>query len=350
MSIKYNGGYLPTVGADGSTLVANSSASTGVAWAGPSMAGGKNFIINGGFDFWQRGTTFTNPGNGGNVYTTDRWQAYFLGNGTVTQDTSLVYANSRYGARLTATASSATNTLFQIVETSNVVLLAGQTVTLSGYYAGTAGLTPSVSLTYSTTVDDSIFNIGTACTQISGSTPVLTSSFQRFSVTYTVPSTAKTLRIGLNAGAVVNTNYITFDAVQLELGSVATAFSRAGGTLQGELAACQRYYWRAGGDTAYQTFGFGTGKSTTIAGILIPHPVPMRTAPSSVLDAANLTVWDGATIIATPSSIVINTGQNGRNATLIEANYSSSTLSQYRPYALIANNSISAYIGFSAEL
>ena len=41
MSIKYNGGYIPAVGADGTTLVANSSAATGLSWAGPLFAAGK---------------------------------------------------------------------------------------------------------------------------------------------------------------------------------------------------------------------------------------------------------------------------------------------------------------------
>ena len=41
MSIKYNGGYIPAVGADGTTLVANSASATGVAWAGPTFAAGK---------------------------------------------------------------------------------------------------------------------------------------------------------------------------------------------------------------------------------------------------------------------------------------------------------------------
>jgi hypothetical protein len=40
----------------------------------------------------------------------------------------------------------------------------------------------------------------------------------------------------------IASNVIDVWGVQLEVGSVATPFSRAGGTIQGELAACQRYY------------------------------------------------------------------------------------------------------------
>ena len=36
-----------------------------------SAIAGKNFIINGGFDFWQRGTTFTSPSSW--TYSADRW-------------------------------------------------------------------------------------------------------------------------------------------------------------------------------------------------------------------------------------------------------------------------------------
>jgi hypothetical protein len=43
------------VGADGSTLVANSASAIGVAWAGPSVAAGKNLLINGDMSVAQRG-------------------------------------------------------------------------------------------------------------------------------------------------------------------------------------------------------------------------------------------------------------------------------------------------------
>ena len=75
------------VGTDGSILVSNSLSGSGLSWAGPNVGAGKNAVINGGFDVWQRGTSFTNPGS---AYTVDRWQAYFPANGTITQETSIV--------------------------------------------------------------------------------------------------------------------------------------------------------------------------------------------------------------------------------------------------------------------
>jgi hypothetical protein len=60
------------VGADGSTLVANSSASTGVSWAGPQFVAGRNKIINGDFAISQRGSSFSNPSLF--AYTLDRWR------------------------------------------------------------------------------------------------------------------------------------------------------------------------------------------------------------------------------------------------------------------------------------
>ena len=53
-------------GADGTILVADSSTSTGLAWQpyGAIQVAGKNKFINGDFSIWQRGTSFTNPGEG----------------------------------------------------------------------------------------------------------------------------------------------------------------------------------------------------------------------------------------------------------------------------------------------
>jgi len=45
-----------------------------------SVMSNKNLLINGGFDVWQRGTSFSNP----NIYTADRWVVNKVGIGTLT--------------------------------------------------------------------------------------------------------------------------------------------------------------------------------------------------------------------------------------------------------------------------
>jgi hypothetical protein len=83
-----------------------------------------------------------------------------------------------------------------------------------------------------------------------------------------------------------NTDYLLWGGLQLELGSVATAFSRAGGTIQGELAACQRYFMTYGGSVG-QNFALGQAYSGTQAWQFnIPLPVTMRVSPSITISSA----------------------------------------------------------------
>ena len=58
------------VGTDGTTLVANSSAATGLSWAATPSA--SNPVINAAMQIWQHGTTSAD--SAGNPYTADRWQ------------------------------------------------------------------------------------------------------------------------------------------------------------------------------------------------------------------------------------------------------------------------------------
>jgi hypothetical protein len=78
------------------------------------------------------------------------------------------------------------------------------------------------------------------------STATLTTSWARYSYTITLGSTVTEFGLNFNfvpVGTAGAADYFDVTGVQIELGSVATTFKRAsGGTIQGELAACQRYF------------------------------------------------------------------------------------------------------------
>jgi hypothetical protein len=134
---------------------------------------------------------------------------------------------------------------------------------------------------------------------------------------------------------------------QVEYGSKATPFQTATGTIQGELAACQRYYYRQNATQVYSTFGQGSADTTTANMSLVNLPVVMRVAPTS-MDFSTLANYDGQTITAVTTAALGGSVQS-QSVAYVAANVASG-LTQYRPYKLIANNSTSAFIGFNAEL
>jgi hypothetical protein len=242
--------------------------------------------------------------------------------------------------------------------------LSGQTVTISFWAKASSG-TPNIAVNLNQ-------NFGTGGSPSSSVTnPVgkvaISTSWARYSLTYALPSVSgKTfgtnansrldVNIWVSAGSDNNTasstlgiqnNTFEFWGVQLEAGSIATPFQTATGTLQGELAACQRYYYRTGGLGAYQRFGPGTASSTTSVETLVTLPVTMRVKPTS-LDFSNLcvdTTGDPVIAVTAPN---IESSVTGNNAVGVSCPVTGVT--KYRFYYLEANNSTSAYVGFSAEL
>jgi hypothetical protein len=181
------------------------------------------------------------------------------------------------------------------------------------------------------------------------STATLTTSWARYSYTVTLASTVT--EFGVNflftpVGTAGAADSYDITGLQIELGSVATNFKRAsGGTIQGELAACQRYYWRSGGNSVYQRYGNGSARSTNQVDAVVNFPSTMRTTPTS-LDYSNIGVYDGSTVTAT-TAIALDQTSPMFGALLITV---ASGLTQFRPYSLLSNNTTSAYLGFSAEL
>ena len=342
------------VGSNGDTLLADSSTSTGLRWQ-PIVSAGKNAVINGAFDIWQRGTSFTNPTS--RIYTADRYQAYRFGyqNNITISRQSANLAGFNYNLRIQRTAGDTQTGPFYIdyaLETADSLRFTGQTATVS-FWAKTGSTsngfnTLNVNFIWGTTTDQQYSGFSGGGT-INNSNATLTTSWQRFSYTGTVGATSTQLALEFTVnptGTAGANDYIEITGVQMEAGSVATPFSRAGGTLAGELAACQRYYFRNTPGSAYGQHGFGSAYSTTAWQGLVQLPVQMRVTPTS-LESANVKIADGAN---TPLAITLTLVSSQSSPSVASVQSAISGATAFRPYWLQNDNNAAGYVGFSAEL
>lgn len=331
-----------------------------VSTLGDSYIPGKNFILNGAFDFWQRGTSVT-AGNG--LYTADRW-CTFTDSQTrtvsrqLTSDTTNL-PDIRYCARFQRPNGDTGTGRLVIgsgLETSDSILLVGETVTLSFYARAGANFSSSgssllVYLQYGTGIDQNVFVGFTGQTNLVGESKTITTSWQRFSITGTIPTNAT--QVGYQVlytptGTAGANDYFEITGAQLEIGSVPTKFSRNSSSLQGELAACQRYYYRQTATAVYSRFAPVWAANTTQLYGYLQLPVTMRANPTTLdVNTANLyQVFDGV------NNITI-TGFGADQFDSFRPSFSAtvaSGLTAARTYQLIANNNTNAFIAFGAEL
>jgi hypothetical protein len=258
-----------------------------------SYSAGKNAIINGGMDIWQRGTSIT--GTSGIPHTADRWQVTRVGATgytTTRQSSGSTLPEIQYCLRAQRDSGNTNTTLlgaFYSVESVNSIPFAGKATTLSFYVrkgANYSGGALTVEFSQGTGTDQNVISGGfTGKTNVGSSSVTLTTSWQRVSITGTVATT--TTQLGLQfyytpSGTAGAADYFELTGVQVEYGSVATTFSRTGASIQGELAACQRYYlsWVTG---TTQTIGIGTYTGGGTAVTTANFPVTMRIQPSLVV-------------------------------------------------------------------
>jgi len=340
-------------GSNGETLVADSSTSTGLRYQSGYNGNG---IINGGFDIWQRGTSIANTAT--YVYSADRWQC----GGSAAQTTSRQASSLtgiQYCARVQRNSGSTSTTVVAInvsMESADSYRFAGQTITFSFWARVGANYSNSTSvlgayLQFGTGTDQNANSGYTGATAIINQTPTVTTSWQRFQYTAAVSSTATEIAASFYytpTGTAGANDYFEVTGVQLELGSIATNFKRAGGTIQGELAACQRYYFRNTTGQINGLLGQGIASSTTNAEILVNLPVQMRTTPTSV-DFSTLRLTDLIGINSPLNSLTLTTSESSPLIAKVIP-VIGAALTQYRPTYLSAYNSATGYIGFSAEL
>ena len=335
-------------------------------------AAGKNKIINGDFYVNQRNLTSTTSSGFG----FDRWN-FLTSNGTVTHSAQTFtpgaapvagYEGANF-ARIVTTGQTLTSayTIYrQNIE--NVRTLAGQTATIS-FWAKAGSGTPKIAVEFQQGFGSGGSPSANVVTYAGQAT--LTTSWARYSVSVAVPSiSGKTIGTTANTSSLILDLWVsagsdfnastgslgiqsnTFDiwGVQVEASSTASDFATATGTIQGELAACQRYYYRQTVGTTYGYLAFGMATSTTNGKIQIPLPVPLRIIPTSIDSptAATLRFTDGVTGTACNASPTLD-GDTSSNTITFNVGVASG-LTQYRPIFFGANNSAVAYIGFSAEL
>jgi len=314
---------------------------------------GKNAVINGGMDIWQRGTSFTDVTAGG--YNADRYMVNRSGdvagiNVSRSTDIPTGFVYSMKWQRASGNTNTSGTSLYYGVESNNSYQFAGQTSILSFYAkrgANYSGGTLSVIIGSGTAVDAKPYAYTTS---VASTAVTLNTSWTRYTLTGTFASNIAQVFYSLGwtptgtAGA-DDSVYVT--GVQLEIGSIATPFSRAGGTIQGELAACQRYYYRIANGQAYSVFGAGAGSSATVIRIAIPTHTTMRVYPTSV-DYSGVTAWDYAGSAITFTSLALANLANNPDDPQIDV--TGTGITTHRPYYLVANNNVNAYVGLSAEL
>ena len=289
-----------TVGANDTVLTADSTAATGLKWAtsssGSSYVAGKNLVINGGFDVWQRGTSFA---SGTRAYTADRFE--FFRNGSVAGATlsrqASTQAGLQYCARVgrdSANTSTAILWLTNSMDSVNCIPYAGKTITFSFYARAGANYSAASSiLNYSViqgTGTDQNLNVAyTGQTDLIGSTNVtLTTSWQRFTASATVASTSTEIGFYFDytpVGTAGAADYYEITGIQFEAASSATTFSRNGATYQGELASCRRYLPAFVGDACEIGFGYAYGANSPMA--MLKFDVVARKIPTGITSAGN---------------------------------------------------------------
>ena len=217
----------------------------------------KNWLINGGMDFWQRGTSFT----GVHEYTADRWFRFTQGglglasmrtelieNAAIEIDPGAVTNRAMRWGRLNGTTQTAQTELVQALETRDSTNLSGRWITFS-FFARCGVDHPGTMNFYFSSgegLDEGVIASWTnELVLVPGTVFNLTTNFERYYISAFVPQTKTQIRVNMNyvpVGTAGANEYIDISALKLEVGNVPSAFSRSGETYIQEFKLCQRYY------------------------------------------------------------------------------------------------------------
>ena len=255
------------------------------------ISGFRNAIINGGFDIWQRGTSFT----ANNIYTADRWWHVNDSVGATSVDRfaadSSLIPGCEYFLRMVRTSGTNRWVIGTNLETSTVKKFKGKTVILSYWLRKGSSLTADTSVALKTTSAEARFNstVDSSTATITAA-QLSTSTFTRFTQILTIPSNSTALGLAVEfeakSQAGSSNAFLDIAMVQLEEGTIATPFEQR--PIGIELALCQRYY-QAGatissGYSFYNPIGDPGLRGTHIT---LPFKVTMRSSPTILVTAVS---------------------------------------------------------------
>lgn len=304
-----------------------------------SFFAGKNKIINGDFGVWQRGTSFASSG----VYSADRW----LTDNATTSRQSAGLSGFTYCLQVAnAAANPAIRQGIELPATGVAgQFYVGSTWTISFWCK--VSVATSYRLNIFAGFNDGV-NSGTNMVQITNyDLGAPTTTWTRYSYTFTIgvspngTNTALMVVPYLNSiGAYAGNWQIT--GIQLEAGSVATAFIPAGGgSPQAELSLCQRYFQTLPTATLIQ------GYNSSAAIFWWQPKVDMRSTPSVTLSTSS-PYWESVpyTTVGSLTSASLNaTKLTPTGGTLVIAGTYSPT--PVANYPTLLNGSV---LTFSSEL
>jgi hypothetical protein len=283
---------------------------------------GRNKIINGDFGVNQR--AFTTQTNGTGTTGFDKFKMNGInGTSTFTAQTFTPGTAPVAGYEATnflrivttgQTLTTAETDVFQNIE--DVRTFAGQTILISFWAKANSG-TPKIA----TELRQSFGSGGSTLVSTPVGSSTISTSWARYSLAITVPSvSAKTigtssylaLVLFVSAGTSLDTRASsigiqsnTFDiwGIQVEAastGSTASPFQTASGSIQGELALCQRYCQYVG------VSGVGMWFSTTTCQITWPLAGEMRTSPSITMTTTSPVISDAGVANRTGSGSTVS--------------------------------------------
>jgi hypothetical protein len=305
---------------------------------GGQLAGFRNVLINGAFDFWQRGTSFT-PAANTLTYTADRWWAYRPTNANYTVSQVSSGADARYGAKVQRNVgTSDTNPIHfgETIESDNIRRFAGKTCRMSVYakaganFSAAGGLL-SAFVSTGTSADEgsaALFGAGwTGAATPLNTTQAITTTLTRYDFAVAIPSGVVEAAVRFSftpVGTAGADDSFTVEKVQFEEGGVATPFEYRGITT--EQALCQRYcvVFEPG---AIDDIISWAGQCTTTTGgqVFVPLPVPPRVAPTgiTVSNVAHFALFNAGASRVTCTNIVYNTPFTSKYGVVLECTVAS---------------------------